>query len=883
MQQVTSTHVRTVRIAAALLTLVLSLLLFAPTSLAQEITATLRIEFIEDTRLAPKEVTLEHRPLSEYGFTLNDPGFITPFHVLAEGLEQAYGPGAAAQRIGMFGSLLGTIDGSFGSIAGEPNVWWMFAVNQSMPVAADTGWGYAMNQYRVADGDDIDFLGMWGGQWGVASPYLGFFHSQTYQAVIDQSLEVQLIGLDGFDDFGIPPARGLEGAEILVDRVDGTRVGATTPSGSITDARGVAELTFDEAGTYLLSAKRPIASSSSPSGTVSDITRPFAIVTVTEGGGSGGNDTGGNDGTGTNPPILDLPQWDSSRGNSHNSGITTAQTPGTTQSGQALWSHRVSDGLDALSPVKIGDYLYIAAGSTLFKFNAAAQTGTGAARLVTSAQLAQPTGQAAFLAAGSGKVFVPIDGGRVQAFDAASLESLWTSDLLDAGWQTWGALSYQDGYLYGAAGRDRFAVESDGAFFCLNAETGEGVWTYSSTSTQRERGFYWSGAAHISTTTGDAVLFAGDDGVLVSHRAGSAGDSADGVIDTVALPDGVRGSVLFVPAAGGADGNNSRAATGGSAYVTTRDGHIARVTVAADGSFVGAALVASLSGETSTSTPVAYRNRIYAVSGELQNHLGEPGNGYVDVFDATSLQRLRSVQLPGFSQSSPLLSTAAANAANGFEVSLFVALNGVRDDLVRIVDSENSGQQQIRAESFFRPGGSFTLSSVSACENGTLYYTDGRGYFTAVAASNAPLPANDESPQNDNGSNDSGRNDSGSNDSGNNDSSRNDNYNPLTGGNNRNTGNNNRNAGNTGSTTTTGTANTGPKTGDETDFTPYLIAAVLAALIILAIMAKLIVDSRKKKAAKTQKDAAETVESDKESEASPSDDNSQTSDKEGVQ
>ena len=196
----------------------------------------------------------------------------------------------------------------------------------------------------------------------------------------------------------------------------------------------------------------------------------------------------------------------------------------------------------------------------------------------------------------------------------------------------------------------------------------------------------------------------------------------------------------------------------------------------------------------------------------------------------------------------------------------------------------------MRAESIFRPGGSFTLSSVSVCEGGILYYTDGRGYFTAIAASNAPLPANDENPQNDSGSNDRGRNDSGSNDNGRNDSGRNDNSNPNTGGNNRNTN----------SSTTTATANTGPKTGDEADFTPYLIAAALAALIILAIMAKLIADGRKEKsaktakvdeakkameeakAAKTQKDAAKTVEPNKKSEASPSNDNSQTSDKEGA-
>ena len=776
-----------------LLVLTLSLLVFAPTAWAQQITATLRIEHIEDTRLAPVEVTLEHRPLSELGFSLADPGFITPFHVLAEGLEQVYGPGEAQARIALFGSMLGTIDGSFGSTAGEPNVWWMFAANQSMPVDPVFGWGYAMNQYPVQDGDEIDFLGMWGGQWGVASPYLSFFHSQNYEVKVDQSFDAQILGLDGFDDFGQAAFRAIAGAEILIDPVGGSRTGATTPSGIMTNAQGVAELSFDEAGTYLLSAKRPIANPSSPGGSVSDITRPFAIVTVT----TEPVDT-------PPPPPVPTPEWDSSRGNTHNSGTTDAQTPGVTQSAQALWSYRVSDGSSAVSPVKIGDYLYIAGGTTLFKFDAAAASGNGAQRLVARATLASPVGPAAFITTDGGKVFVPLDAGRVQAFDAATLESVWISEGFDSSWQSFGMLNYADGYVYGAAGRDRFMVESEGSFFALDAATGEKVWTYSSTSAQSERGFYWSGAAHIETSGGDALLFAGDDGMLVSHRAGSAGTGVAAVIDRVQLPGGVRSAVLFVPA--------SDSGGGGVAYVSTRNGYVARISVAADGSFVGQPSTASLSGAGSTATPVVYKNRLFVVSGELLD------SGHVDVFNATSLERLRSVELPGFSQSSPLLSTRTASAVNGYEVSLFVALNDARDDVVRIVDSESSGGQ-IRAEAIFRPGGSFTLSSVSACGNGGLYYTDGRGYLTALVASD------DELPPQEGGGNGEGDDNAGDNGDGDGSYGQGD-YEYL-------------------STDSTRTASAGPTTGDFNDVTPWLIAASVAAIIVAVVISKNISDCRK--------------------------------------
>jgi len=772
--------------AILLVTVALFTLVLAPTAWAQEVTATLRIEYREATKMPPTELTVQHQDWSEFGITAPDPGFITPIHLLAAGLDYQYGEGSAADMISAPWGFLSTIDGSNGSLTNEANTFWMWAANQSMPVSQTTGWGYAPGEYPVQNGDAIDFLGSWGGQWGIASPYLSFFDYSSFDTGVGQPITVRLLGLDAFDDFDAPPTAGLAGAEILIDSLtdltaDG-QLGAITPSDIFTNAGGYAEITFTQPGVYLISAQR-IAESAT--GT-NDITRPFAVVTVAA------------DTQQPQPPIGTPVPWDSFRGNAFNSAITTANTPTTEQNTRLAWTHQVGAG--AASPVKVGGYIYIAGGSTLWKLNAAGQ-------VQNSAQLAGPTGIATFLAANADTVFVPLDGGRVQAFDALTLEQTWitSADYFESYWEVLGALTYRDGYLYGAAGFDMFTIQSDGYFFCLDAETGQKVWSHSSDSTAAERGFYWAGAAVTDTV----ALFAGDDAVLVSHLAGIAGAAANGIVDTAELPGGARSPVLYVEA------DNS-----GIAFVTTRNGYVARVEVAADGS-LGSVTSAPLSGAMSTSTPVEYRNRLYVVSGERF------ASGVLDVFDATTLERLRSITLPGFSQSSPLLSTAAATAANDYEVHLYMTLNDITDDVIRVSFSERDGAT-LTGEVIYRPGGQQSLNSLSVDGAGRLFFVDGQGRFTALATADGATPGG-----------------------------------PGNGGNG---GNGNDNSGNgTGEGTEgdgTRAAGTGPKTGDDSDAMRWLfIAAAALALIITTLAIYYFMKKSEKEVNQLDADGAKSSES----------------------
>jgi len=797
------------RIAVVAAALLVSLLVAVPSAWAQEITVTLRVEYLEATMVPPTEVTLQWQDWSAYGIPGTDPGFITPLHVLAEGMMQ-FGGTTTPPAIAAPGGFLSTINGSSGSNAGAPNTFWMFAANQAMPTNPDAGWGFSTANYPVQNGDAIDILGMWSGDWmaGV-SPYLSFFDSASYIVQVGQPLELTLLGLDGFNDFNVPPTTPLAGATILADSATAGTLGATTATSAVTGADGVTLLSFDTPGTFVISATRS-------HGTTIDITRPFATVTVSS----------ADPGPGPNLPVS---AWDSFRGNAHNSAVVTAPTPTSPQSAVAAWRHPVSSGNSALSPVIVGDNIFIAGGTSLWKFNPAGQA-------LGTATLAEPTGVASFLAAGSGMVFVPLGSGAVQAFDATTLAPVWTSSIegFGADWSALGTLTYRDGFLYGSAGMDIFAQRSEGMFFCLDVNDGSRVWTYSSTSAASENGFYWSGAA----VTESAALFAGDDGVLVSHSAGTAAGSP-AVIDTRTLPGGVRSPVLFV-----SDGTSGA----GTAYVATRNGYVARVTVAANGTFTSTVSTARLTGSGSTSTPVMYRDRLFVVSGELL--LG----GHVDVFNAATLERLRTVALPGtatggFSQSSPLLSTAGASAANGHEVNLFVALNSSRDDVIRITDASattagaaaldsqaiaarNTGT--ITAESIYRPGGSFTLSSLTAGADGTLFYVDGSGNFTALSTSSQPVPMPDDPP---NGSdNGSGSDDANEDNSGEND---NNNGTDVQAENEEDAEQSDQ------STTTTRTATVGPKTYDmNVGGTAFFLIGAIALMLAVAAIAKIIDDRR---------------------------------------
>lgn len=196
--------------------------------------------------------------------------------------------------------------------------------------------------------------------------------------------------------------------------------------------------------------------------------------------------------------------WPNFRNSLYNMAITDAKTPVSADTTVVKWA--VSKGTswsDTPSGMIIADNALIFMGQkTITK--ADLQTG----EVLATSQMSSTAGFAIISPTyADGKVFCPLSGGKIEAFDVKTLESVWVfTDTLKGQNNT--PITYYDGYVYTGYWNGEI---KDGNFVCVNAATGELVWSKTTLG-----GHYWSGC----TVVGDAVIVGTDDGTR-----GFAGDS----------------------------------------------------------------------------------------------------------------------------------------------------------------------------------------------------------------------------------------------------------------------------------------------------------------------------------------------------------------------
>ncbi len=252
---------------------------------AKTITVTLRMEQDNATLTKPVSVTMTENDIKAYGNMGFSTDVMTPYHVLAKYLitEKGATEETLADYLLVSSGFLngispnGNIKKDSGSPSANPNTsdcYWMFAVNDASPVNPATGFSYSLNEYPVQDNDELVFYGLWGGDWeNSISPYYTTFDKKEYTAKTNEKIDVSLLGLDIFNDYGVKANRAINGANVTVTRANGE----TMPGQYVTGKDGKASLCFSEKGTYILSAYRKTAD-----GLHYDISRPFATVTVTD-------------------------------------------------------------------------------------------------------------------------------------------------------------------------------------------------------------------------------------------------------------------------------------------------------------------------------------------------------------------------------------------------------------------------------------------------------------------------------------------------------------------------------------------------------------------------------------------------------------------------
>lgn len=252
---------------------------------AKTITVTLRMEQDNATLTKPVSVTMTENDIKAYGSMAFSTDTMTPYHVLAKYLitEKGATEDTLADYLLVSSgylngiSLNGNIKKDSGSPSVNPNTsdcYWMYAVNDSSPVNPATGFSYSLNEYPIQDNDELVFYGVWGGDWeNSISSYYTTFDKKHYAAKTNEKIDVSLLGLDIFNDYGVKANRTISGAHITVTSADGE----TMPDQYVTGKDGKVSLCFPKQGVYTLSAYRKTAD-----GVHYDISRPFATVTVTD-------------------------------------------------------------------------------------------------------------------------------------------------------------------------------------------------------------------------------------------------------------------------------------------------------------------------------------------------------------------------------------------------------------------------------------------------------------------------------------------------------------------------------------------------------------------------------------------------------------------------
>lgn len=434
----------------------------------------------------------------------------------------------------------------------------------------------------------------------------------------------------------------------------------------------------------------------------------------------------------TAAPTLTLPQydafWPNFRGNDQNMAITSVKTPtgqidAETESSdvELLWASASGSGYgsDAVgSPIFVGGYMYAYAGSKLLKLDPATGETVASVNMASNSDFAiiPPT-------YADGMIFVALKEGRVQAFRADNLTSLWVyQDPLKG--QSNSPITYSDGYVYVGFWNGESGAAN---FVCLTADdegtsTKEALWRYTS-----QGGFYWAGA------------YANEKYVVVGTDDGQSGYTSQTA--KLVVFDKRTGEIVDSKESYTGDIRSNIAYADGRVYFTSKGGHFYSEVIGSDGKIDLTQSKDIDLGGMSTSTPVVYKSRAYVgVSGDGQ--FTAYSGHHIAVLDLNSWSVAYTATTQGYPQTSGLLST---NTEDG-SVNVYFMDNYTPGVMRVINDSANqtalkngiseNGQSNC-APVVFKPEGplaQYCISSPVVDEYGTLYFKNDSGNLIALTS-----------------------------------------------------------------------------------------------------------------------------------------------------
>ena len=443
-----------------------------------------------------------------------------------------------------------------------------------------------------------------------------------------------------------------------------------------------------------------------------------------------------------NPGIVDYgAEWANFRGTDSNNGITSAKTPVDALGGMLYWASHLGNGWDTgavSSPILVDDCLVVYADNKIYRVSKA----TG--EVETEGNMA---GTSSFAINGptyaNGILLVGLSNGRIQAFNAKTLESLWIYKD-PVGDQPNCPITILNGYAYTGFWNGE---SKDSSFVCISLtdedpenEMEEKAATWRMV---QNGGFYWAGAyacddfVIVGTDDGDAqcsYLYLLDPltGKVLDFKSGFDGD----IRSTICYDDATK--AYYFTSKGGTFYRAKVEAQNGSYAITACDG------LKLDNGSDDPALP-----PMSTSTPVVYNGRAYiGVSGTGQ--FTQYSGHNITVIDLENWKIAYKVPTQGYPQTSGLLTTAyEQDQDNGYVYVYFFdnytpgTLRVLRDkkgqDEANYLTSETFNDETYQtAYALFSPNGKqaqYAICSPITDSDGTIYFKNDSGYLMAFGRS----------------------------------------------------------------------------------------------------------------------------------------------------
>ena len=437
----------------------------------------------------------------------------------------------------------------------------------------------------------------------------------------------------------------------------------------------------------------------------------------------------------TENPNLDrsiTAEWGNFRNGDNNLGITNAKTPYAPEDTELLWAVKHGTGWAAApgSPIMVDGDIYTYSGSTIRRLNSmTGETVTEGTMVGSSSYSIVP------MTYGDGMVFVGLSDGRIQAFNAKTLESLWvyTDEL---GGQPNCPITYKDGYIYAGFWNSE---DRNANFACINtvdedhASTTEAKyasWTYT-----RAGGFYWAGAyvtdklAIVGTDDGAGGYDTNGAALLVFDRY--TGEKLD-------AHEGIRGDLRS---------NVSHDPESDRVFFTTKGGILGNAKIDWDTGKIldyKEVVIKDAQGNAnamSTCTPSVYNGRIYIGVAGTSQFGANSGHG-IAVYNLNgdgSMTQAYVYAIVGYPQTSAMVSTAYS--AEDGSVYIYLPYNYTPGGISVLKDkpgqtapvtTTGSGYSEVFTP--VSPLAQYCICSTIADQYGTIYYKNDSCYMMAITS-----------------------------------------------------------------------------------------------------------------------------------------------------